>query len=110
MIKEAGRVSPDQAPTSGAGEDAVERFIQTTGNAQSSRWKRRLFQRWSSEHSLMAKIIQALTRASKEYDQRTFQSLVRDLDAVINKLNTSFQQELQTRGGSSSLSLLNNGS
>ena len=43
----------------------------------------------------MAKITQALTRASKEYDQRTFQSLVRDLDAVINKLNTSFQQELQ---------------
>ena len=43
----------------------------------------------------MAKITQALTRASKEYDQRTFQSLVRDLDAVINKLNTSFQEELK---------------
>ena len=43
----------------------------------------------------MAKITQALTRASKEYDQKTFSSLVRDLDAVINKLNTSFQQELQ---------------
>ena len=43
----------------------------------------------------MAKIIQALTRASKEYDQRTFQSLIRDLDAVINKLNTSFQEELR---------------
>ena len=43
----------------------------------------------------MAKITQALTRASKEYDQRTFQSLVRDLDAVINKLNTTFQQELK---------------
>jgi|TARA_R110000764_G_scaffold74774_1_gene151346 hypothetical protein len=43
----------------------------------------------------MAKIVQALTRASQEYDPRTFQSLVRDLDAVINKLNTSFQQELQ---------------
>ena len=43
----------------------------------------------------MAKITQALTRASKEYDQRTLQSLIRDLDAVINKLNTSFQQELQ---------------
>ena len=43
----------------------------------------------------MAKITQALTRASKEYDQRTFQSLVRDLDAVINKLNTSFQEELR---------------
>ena len=43
----------------------------------------------------MAKIVQALTRASKEYDQRTLQSLIRDLDAVINKLNTSFQQELK---------------
>ena len=48
-----------------------------------------------SESCLMAKITQALTRASKEYDQRTFQSLVRDLDAVINKLNTSFQEELR---------------
>ena len=43
----------------------------------------------------MAKIVQALTRASEEYDQKTFQSLVRDLDGVINKLNTSFQQELK---------------
>jgi len=43
----------------------------------------------------MAKITQALTRASKEYDQRTFQSLIRDLDGVINKLNTSFQEELK---------------
>ena len=43
----------------------------------------------------MAKITKALTRASAEYDQRTFQSLIRDLDAVINKLNTSFQEELR---------------
>ena len=43
----------------------------------------------------MAKITQALTRASAEYDQRTFQSLVRDLDGVINKLNTSFQEEMR---------------
>ena len=43
----------------------------------------------------MAKITQALTRASVEYDQRTLQSLIRDLDAVINKLNTSFQDELR---------------
>ena len=43
----------------------------------------------------MAKITQALTRASKEYDPITFQSLVRDLDGVINKLNTSFQEELR---------------
>ncbi len=43
----------------------------------------------------MAKITQALTRASKEYNQRTFQSLIRDLDGVINKLNTTFQEELK---------------
>ena len=43
----------------------------------------------------MAKIVQVLTRASKEYDPIMLSSLVRDLDAVINKLNTSFQQELQ---------------
>ena len=43
----------------------------------------------------MAKITQALTRASADYEQKTFQSLIRDLDAVINKLNTSFQEELR---------------
>ena len=43
----------------------------------------------------MAKIVQSLTRASKEYDAVMLSSLVRDLDAVINKLNTSFQQELR---------------
>ena len=43
----------------------------------------------------MAKIVQSLTRASKEYEERTFQSLVGDLDGVITKLNTSFQEELK---------------
>ena len=43
----------------------------------------------------MAKIIQALTRASKEYDPVMLASLVRDLDSVLNKLNTSFQQEIR---------------
>ena len=43
----------------------------------------------------MAKITQALTRASKDYDQSNLQALIRDLDAVINKLNTSFQEELR---------------
>ena len=43
----------------------------------------------------MAKIVQSLTRASKEYEERTFQSLVRDLDGVITKLNTSFQEEIK---------------
>ena len=43
----------------------------------------------------MAKIVQTLTRASEEYDQDTSQSLVRDLDAVLEKLNTTFQEELK---------------
>ena len=43
----------------------------------------------------MAKIVQSLTRAGKDYDQKTQQSLVRDLDAVINKLNTTFQEEVK---------------
>ena len=43
----------------------------------------------------MAKIVQSLTRASKEYEQRTFQSLVRDLDSVITNLNSSFQEEVK---------------
>ena len=43
----------------------------------------------------MARIVQSLTRASKEYEERTFQSLVRDLDGVINKLNTTFQEEIK---------------
>ena len=61
-----------------------------------SRRTRRIFQsRRHSEYCLMAKITQALTRAGKDYDQKTQQSLVRDLDAVINKLNTSFQEEVK---------------
>jgi len=43
----------------------------------------------------MAKIVQTLTRASEEYNEDTSQSLVRDLDAVIEKLNTTFQEELK---------------
>ena len=43
----------------------------------------------------MAKIVQSLTRAEPEYNQTNFQSLVRDLDSVIKKLNTTFQQEVK---------------
>ena len=43
----------------------------------------------------MAKIVQAFTRASKEYEEDVAQSLVRDLDAVLEKLNTTFQEELK---------------
>ena len=43
----------------------------------------------------MAKIVQTLTRASAEYEEDVAQALIRDLDAVIEKLNTSFQQEIK---------------
>ena len=43
----------------------------------------------------MAKIVQVLTSPSKEYRQSVADSQVRDLDAVIQKLNTTFQQELK---------------
>ena len=43
----------------------------------------------------MAKIVQSLTRASNEYEVDVAQSLVRDLDAVLEKLNTTFQEELK---------------
>jgi hypothetical protein len=43
----------------------------------------------------MAKIVQTLTRASSEYREDVAQSLVRDLDAVLEKLNSTFQEELK---------------
>tara|TARA_R100001369_G_scaffold17615_5_gene33007 strand:+ start:1856 stop:2020 length:165 start_codon:yes stop_codon:yes gene_type:complete len=43
----------------------------------------------------MAKIVQSLTRPSREYNETVAANQVRDLDAVIEKLNTTFQQELK---------------
>ena len=43
----------------------------------------------------MAKIVQTLTRASENYRQDVAQSLVRDLAAVLEKLNTTFQEDLK---------------
>ena len=43
----------------------------------------------------MAKIVQVLTRPSKEYDLFTAEAQVRDLDAIVEKLNTTFQEELK---------------
>ena len=47
------------------------------------------------DNTIMAKIVQSLTRASDEYQADVAHSLVRDLDAVLEKLNTTFQQELK---------------
>ena len=43
----------------------------------------------------MARIVQALTQPNEEYDQQIQQSFVRDIDSVVTKLNTSFQQDLK---------------
>ena len=43
----------------------------------------------------MAKIVQVLTRPSKEYDLPTAEAQVRDLDAIVEKLNTTYQEELK---------------
>jgi len=43
----------------------------------------------------MAKIVQVLTRPSAEYDLPTAEAQVRDLDAVVEKLNTTYQQDLK---------------
>ena len=43
----------------------------------------------------MAKITVVFTRPNKEYRQQDADSLVRDLDAVLEKLNTTFQEDLK---------------
>jgi hypothetical protein len=43
----------------------------------------------------LARIVQSLTQPLEEYDQQIQQSFVRDIDSVIQKLNTSFQQDLK---------------
>ena len=43
----------------------------------------------------MAKITLVFTRPSKEYKQQDADSLIRDLDGLVDKLNTTFQQDLR---------------
>jgi len=43
----------------------------------------------------MAKVTVVFTRPGKEYKQQDADSLVRDLDGLIEKLNSTFQQELR---------------
>ena len=43
----------------------------------------------------MARIIQALTQPLERYDQQVQQSFVRDVDSIVQKLNTTYQQELK---------------
>ena len=43
----------------------------------------------------MARIIQSLTQPNAEYDQQIQQSFVRDVDGIVQKLNTTYQQDLK---------------
>ena len=43
----------------------------------------------------MARIIQSLTQPNKDYDQQIQQSFVRDIDSIVNKLNSTYQQDLK---------------
>ena len=43
----------------------------------------------------MARIVQSLTHPNVEYDQQIQQSFVRDVDSIVQKLNTSYQKDLK---------------
>ena len=43
----------------------------------------------------MARIVQSLTQPAKDYDEQVQQSFVRDIDSIVQKLNTSSQQDLK---------------
>ena len=43
----------------------------------------------------MAKISQVINIPSQEYDLQTAEAQVRDLDAIVEKLNSTFQEDLK---------------
>jgi len=43
----------------------------------------------------MARIVQSLTQPTKDYDEQIQQSFVRDVDSIVQKLNTTFQQDIK---------------
>ena len=43
----------------------------------------------------MARKVQALTQPGEQYDQQLQQTFVRDVDSIVQKLNSTFQQDLK---------------
>ena len=43
----------------------------------------------------MARIVQSLTQPLEKYDQQIQQSFVRDVDSIVQKLNSTFQQDIK---------------
>jgi hypothetical protein len=53
----------------------------------------------------MARIVQSLTQPLNKYDQQIQLSFVRDVDSIVQKLNTTFQQDLKEEAEAASLFL-----
>ena len=51
----------------------------------------------------MARIVQSLTQPSEKYDQLTQQAFVREVDSLIQKLNSTFQQDLKDESEAESI-------
>ena len=51
----------------------------------------------------MARIVQSLTQPSEKYDQMIQQAFVREVDSLIHKLNSTFQQDLKDESEAESL-------
>ena len=43
----------------------------------------------------MARIVQSLTQPTEQYDPLIQQAFVRDVDSIVQKLNSTFQQDLK---------------
>ena len=47
------------------------------------------------EQHYMAKIVQVITRPEQEYNLQVAEAQVRDLDAIVEKLNSTYQEDLK---------------
>ena len=51
----------------------------------------------------MARIVQSLPQPLEKYDQMVQQAFVREVDSLIHKLNSTFQQELKDESEAESI-------
>ena len=51
----------------------------------------------------MARIVQSLTQPLAKYDQMIQQAFVREVDSLIQKLNSTFQQDLKDESEAESI-------
>ncbi len=51
----------------------------------------------------MARIVQSLTQPGDKYDQLIQQAFVRDVDSIVQKLNSTFQQDLKDEAEAESI-------